>query len=312
MLVDVPLKLNSLHNLDYGKEKIFSNKIFCDDFLNYANYIDGENIFDLCIADPPYNIGKDFHDGGNDNLMISQYVEWSLNWINATLKLIKPSAPIYIYGFPEILAHIAVHLPINKQRWLVWHYTNKTTPSSNFWQRSHESILCIWKSEKPKLQIDQIREPYTETFLNNSAGKIRKNSEGRFHNSNIKETIYQAHENGALPRDIIKVSALAGGAGLHESWFYCYECDDAFHTNNKAKHKNHTILKHPTQKPIKISETLIKSAIKLNSNGKVLIPFSGSGSECVAAKMCGAVFTAFELEEKFIKITNRRLEECLI
>jgi len=38
---------------------------------------------------------------------------------------------------------------------------------------------------------------------------------GRFSNGN-KETIYKAHEGGALPRDVIKIPALAGGAGMSE------------------------------------------------------------------------------------------------
>jgi site-specific DNA-methyltransferase (adenine-specific) len=51
--------------------------------------------------------------------------------------------------------------------------------------------------------------------LNGAAGKIRKGTLGRFSNGN-KETIYKAHEGGALPRDVIKTPALAGGAGMNE------------------------------------------------------------------------------------------------
>ena len=101
---------------------------------------------------------------------------------------------------------------------MAWHYTNKIIPSSNFWQRSHEAILCLWKpkSKRPPLEIDQIREPYTESFLKNAAGKIRKNTKGRFGKSS--DTIYNANKYGAMPRDVIKIPALAGGAGKSERW----------------------------------------------------------------------------------------------
>lgn len=37
---------------------------------------------------------------------------------------------------------------------------------------SYESILCLWKTNRPSLEIDQIREPYTEAYLK-CAGKVR-------------------------------------------------------------------------------------------------------------------------------------------
>ena len=86
-------------------------------------------------------------------------------------------------------------------RWLILHYTNKNVPSLNFWQRSHESIICSWKN-KPVFNRDDVREEYTQTFLKNAAGKVRKSTVGRFSNGE-KETIYTAHSGGALPRDVI-------------------------------------------------------------------------------------------------------------
>jgi len=61
--------------------------------------------------------------------------------------------------------------------------------------------------------------------LNGAAGKIRKGTLGRFSKEG-KKTIYKAHEAGALPRDVIKVPALAGGAGMAERWFLCKTCND--------------------------------------------------------------------------------------
>ena len=103
----------------------------------------------------------------------------------------------------EILAFIRGRININV-RWIIWHYTNKVTPSLNHWQRTHESILCCSK-EKPHFNRDDVREPYTDTFLKNAAGKVRKATKGRFSNGET-ETTYNAHANGALPRDVIKIS----------------------------------------------------------------------------------------------------------
>ena len=236
---------------------------------------------DIIICDPPYNIGKDF---GNDSdkQAMDTYLQWCDEWIKECLRLLKPHGTMYIYGFSENLAYIRTRIscPIHV-RWLVWHYTNKVTPSSQFWQRTHESILCCYK-EKPVFNRDDVREPYTDSFLKNAAGKVRKATKGRFSNGET-ETIYNAHEGGALPRDVIKVPALAGGAGKKER------------------------VDHPTQKPLTLCETLIKAARNKEGETLLLVPFAGSGSECVAAKTLGVDYIGFEINAEYITVANARL-----
>ncbi len=282
-------------------DKLPLNKIICGDALKELRKLpDGS--CDIIIADPPYNIGKDF--GNNiDKMGLREYINWSKRWINETIRIMKPTATMFIYGFSEILAYLSTEIPINK-RWLIWHYTNKNVASINFWQRSHEAIICIWKN-KPVFNRDEVREPYTEGFLNGAAGKIRKGTLGRFSKSG-KKTIYKAHENGALPRDVIKVPALAGGAGINERWFLCKTCKNVFEPQKLKQHLGHEIIKHPTQKPLELTRRLIKSAMP-KKNGVILIPFVGSGSECVVAKEMGLFYAGFELNPDYIKIAEKWL-----
>lgn len=256
-----------------------------------------DNSCDIIIADPPYNIGKDF--GINkDNLELKDYLKWSNKWISECIRVLKPSGTMFIYGFSEILAHLSVNINLDK-RWLIWHYTNKNVPSLNFWQRSHESILCCWK-DQPLFNRDEVREPYTESFLNNAAGKIRKGTIGRF--SQGKETTYNAHEKGALPRDVIKISALAGGAGATERFFLCKTCNQCYLPSALKDHLDHEVVKHPTQKPMELSKKLILSSKP--EQGVVLVPFVGSGSECKAAKDLGLSYVGFEINDDYIKIAE--------
>jgi site-specific DNA-methyltransferase (adenine-specific) len=237
----------------------------------------------IVLCDPPYNIGKDF---GNDSdrQEFEKYIDWCKEWVSEAFRVLKPDGTMYIYGFSEILAHIQVRaLPKDAQvRWLIWHYTNKNVPSNKFWQRSHESVLCVWKAgvRMPHFNLDDVREPYTETFLKNAAGKTRKATKGRF-SSGTETTTYQAHEKGALPRDVIKVPALAGGAGKKER------------------------VDHPTQKPLEICRKLILASQK--PNGLVVIPFAGSGSECVACDQLKMPFIAYEVNEDYVVLARERL-----
>ncbi len=260
----------------------------------------------ICIADPPYNIGKDFGADSSDNLPLADYLAWTKEWLVEAKRVTKKSGLIYIYGFAEILAHIAVQEPVTQQHWLVWHYKNKAVPSSKFWQRSTEMILCLWQqAERPKLNIDAIRQPYSQQFLQNAAGKKRKNTKGRYGASD--STIYQAHEQGALPRDLLEVPALAGGAGRKERWFYCHECDSAYPPTEMEAHQAHELLKHPTQKPLQLTETLIASYAQ--AGDILLVPFAGSGSECVVAKQMGLDYCAFEQNPDYVKLAQSWLQQ---
>ncbi len=281
-----------------------TNRVQCADVLQSLREIKTDARFDLVIADPPYNIGKDFGNA-SDRQELSAYLKWSDDWIGECLRLVKPCAPVYIYGFAEVLAHIAVRYAIENQRWLAWHYTNKTVPTSKFWQRSHESILCLWRGKRPTLNVDAVREDYTAGFLNGPAGKPRKDSNCRYGRKG-KKTVYNAHPNGALPRDVIKVPALAGRAGYAERWFYGKTCQTLCSPKENSAHEAHEIVQHPTQKPAALTQKLIAAADA--QSPAVLIPFAGSGSECVVAQKMGADFHAVEVNPDYALLANSWLD----
>jgi len=253
------------------------NQIILGDAVQELRKLPDESC-DVVIIDPPYNIGKDF--GNNiDKRELGEYVKWCKSWINESIRTLKPNGTIFIYGFSEILAYLSVELPIQK-RWLIWHYTNK-----NVFNR------------------DDVREPYTEGFLNGAAGKVRKGTLGRFSSSGL-ETVYKAHDGGALPRDVIKIPALAGGAGMNERWFLCKTCDSVCEPRQLKNHEGHDIMKHPTQKPFELSKKLIKSAMP-KTDGVVLVPFVGTGSECAAAKELGQSYIGFEINPDYVRLAEK-------
>lgn len=259
-----------------------TNVILKNDCIEGMKQLPNEST-DIVIADPPYNIGKDF--GNNsDKQKMDDYLKWCDEWMTEAFRILKPKGTMFIYGFSEILSFIRVRIDLSYNvRWLVWHYTNKNTPTAKFWCRSHESILCCSK-EKPIFNRDDVREPYTDGFIKNAAGKTRKATKGRFSNGE-KETVYKAHENGALPRDVIKIAALAGGAGKKER------------------------VNHPTQKPLELCEKLIKSCMNKEEQNLLVVPFAGSGSECVASKKLDVNFIGYEINEEYVELCNERLSQ---
>lgn len=283
-------------------QKLPLNRIILGDALEELKKLPSGSC-DVVVVDPPYNIGKDF--GNNiDRRELGEYVAWCKEWIGECIRVMKPSGTMFVYGFSEILAHLSVEININK-RWLIWHYTNKNVASLNFWQRSHEAIICAWK-DKPIFNRDEVREPYTEGFLKGAAGKTRKGTMGRFSSSG-KETTYNAHSGGALPRDVIKIPALAGGAGMNERWFMCKTCKGIFEPRKLKNHLKHDTEKHPTQKPLELSKKLILSASP-KRDGIILVPFVGTGAECAAAKILGQNYIGFEINPDYVKMAKKYVD----
>lgn len=257
-----------------------NNHVYNVDVLEGLKKVPSESC-QIIIIDPPYfKAIKEKWDNQWDSL--DEYLDWCDSWISECTRALKPKGTMYIYGFSETLAHIFVRLALNK-KWLVWHYTNKTVPSLNFWQRSHESVICCWKDDRPDFNRDEVRIPYTETYLKNAAGRVRAGTKSRFGSG--KETIYVAHKNGALPRDVITIPALAGGAGRVEG------------------------VEHPTQKPLALCDILIKAA--KNKENLVLVPFVGSGSECVSAIRNNCEFLGFEISKEYCKLAEERISKEL-
>jgi len=77
-----------------------------------------DHTIDLIFADPPYNIKKAEWDTFESQ---EAYIEWSMQWIQESARILKPSGSMFICGFSEVLADIK-H-PASKHfqgcRWLV-------------------------------------------------------------------------------------------------------------------------------------------------------------------------------------------------
>ncbi|TSC93184.1 MAG: modification methylase [Candidatus Berkelbacteria bacterium Licking1014_7] len=64
---------------------------------------------------------------------------------------------------------------------------------------------------------------------------------------------------------------------------------------------------HPTQKPLKLIQQVLLSAS--NKGDLVFDPFMGSGTTAVAAKKLGEKNIGIDTNEKYVKISERRIKE---
>ncbi len=75
--------------------------------------------------------------------------------------------------------------------------------------------------------------------------------------------------------------------------------------NNKRKEEL-TFGKHPTQKPLRVIERILM--IAGTKEGKLLVPFAGSGTELIAGLNYGMQGVGYEINEEYFDLAKRRIE----
>jgi site-specific DNA-methyltransferase (adenine-specific) len=75
--------------------------LFQDDCLNILPRIKDETI-NCIFADPPFNLGKNYKNGYDDNKNQSDYFLWCEQWINECIRVLKPGGAFFLYATPEL------------------------------------------------------------------------------------------------------------------------------------------------------------------------------------------------------------------
>lgn len=95
-----------------------NGKLFNDDCLKVLHGLPDECV-DLVFADPPFNLGKTYDPGVDDSLSVSSYLNWTYEWLDECVRILKPGGRIFIYNLPKWCVYIASHLG---EQLTFWHW----------------------------------------------------------------------------------------------------------------------------------------------------------------------------------------------
>ena len=171
-----------------------STDLRCGDALVLFNAIESESI-DLIIADPPYNLGKDY--GNNQDLKgFDEYLDFTKSWLAQAKRVLKPEGSIYVFmgvRFISYIYHILDReLGMFFNSWIVWHYTQGIGKTRGFSPR-HDDILLFNKSSNFVFNLDDVRVPQKYYRLRNNMRGANPSDVWRFSHVHYSEPNRQNH-----------------------------------------------------------------------------------------------------------------------
>lgn len=156
---------------------------------------------------------------------------------------------------------------------------------------SDKKIKTILGEEKIKKYICHDDCPLK--IMDEQSGYSKSTDAIRHNKNDVKNEIYNWNK---YPKKEFKGKGHSDEGGASR-FFYCPK------PSPKEKQEGNT---HPTVKPIKLMEYLIKMVTP--PNGTILDPFGGSGTTGIAAKNLNVNFILIEMDEGYCKIINDRLK----
>ena len=232
-------------------------------------------IIDLTVTSPPYNIGKEYE----KNLSIEDYIKWTGEWVKAVYSLTKSNgAFLFNLGYVSFDSR-AKAIPLPYLIWqtvpffliqeIVWNY-GAGVAGRNFLSPRNEKWLWYIKNEQQyTFNLDDIRDPDVKYPNQKKNGKLRCNTLGK------------------NPSDVWQIAKVTSGA------------------DRSSPERT----PHPAQFPTDLIDRIVKGFS--NSGDIILDPFMGSGSTAFSAIKNGRKAVGFEVREDYCNIIARRIE-CML
>lgn len=132
----------------------------CGDAIELFKSIESNSI-DLIVADPPYNLGKNY--GNNHDFKeTDDYIKFTRDWLSEASRVLKPNGTIYVFMGVRFISYLYDimdrDVKLNFNSWIVWHYTQGLGKTKGFSPR-HDDILVFNKGKKFTFNLDDIRVP---------------------------------------------------------------------------------------------------------------------------------------------------------
>lgn len=246
------------------------DKTILGDTFNTIPYLP-KKFVDLLIVDPPYNLDKNFNGKQFKQLNDTDYEEYTKQWIQKVIPLLKDTASIYVccdWNSSLIIGNILKQYFFLQNR-ITWQREKGRGAMSN-WKNGMEDIWFATKSKNFTFHVEDVK---------------------------IKRRVLAPYRKNGKPKDWEETE--------HGKFRNTYPSNfwDDISIPYWSMPENTA---HPTQKPEKLLAKLILAS---SDQGDVVFdPFLGSGSTSVTAKKLNRHFVGIEQNPQYCIWAEKRLE----
>ena len=262
--------LKSIEDLRQGNPSSWLDAVICADMLEAMQRISDE-MADLIILDPPYNLTRDFGGSSFTARNDQEYEEYLRSWMHTVCQKLKPTGSLYLCGDWRCTA--AMQRVLSNELAIL----NRIT-----WQREKgRGAKSNWKNSMEDIWF-AVKDPQHYYF----------NVEAVM----MKRRVLAPYKVNGEPKDWEE-----GVDGKYRLTYPSNFWDD-ISVPFWSMHEN---TDHPTQKPEKLIAKLILASSK--EGDVVFDPFMGSGTSCVVASKLGRHYCGIEQNEEYCLWALKRL-----
>jgi site-specific DNA-methyltransferase (adenine-specific) len=228
-------------------------------------------VFDLIVADPPYNLSKDFRSTRFSKRPRTEYTAWLDGWLSQAARLLKPTGTLYVcseWQSSGAIQEVCERYFVVRNR-ITWE-REKGRGATHNWKNSSEDIWFCTVSDDYYFDVDAVKvkrrviAPYRDPDGTPRDWTVTDNGNFRItHPSNLWTDITVPF--WSMPENT----------------------------------------EHPTQKPEKLIAKLILASSR--PGDRVFDPFLGSGTTSVVAKKLGRNYLGVEQDEHYACLAEQRL-----
>lgn len=239
----------------------------CGDSLQIMKQMKNGSV-KLIFADAPYNIGKDFGNNSDKWETVQQYTDWCKLWIDECLRVLSDDGTMYFMTATQHMPYLDIYVSekYNVLCRIVWTYDSSGVQSKKMFGSLYEPILMINKNAAAKYTFN--RQDILVEAKTGSKRKLidyRKNPPQPYHSEKIPGNVWEF---------------------------------------NRVRFKMDEYENHPTQKPEKLLERIIKASS--NEGDIVFDPFAGSFTTSAVAVRLGRIGIGIDLNREYFEMGIRR------
>lgn len=234
-----------------------------------------DNLVKLTVTSPPYNIGKEYE----SLIETTAYINWCIEWMKEIHRITADDGTFWLnVGYFEVENRgLAVPIP-----YLLWDKTDFYLLQEVIWNYA-AGVACKSRfSPRNEKLLWYVKNRQKYTFNLDDVRDPNVKYPNQKKNGKLK-----CNPLGKNPSDVWQIPKVTSGA------------------NRASKERT----AHPAQFPTEMIERIIKSSS--NRSDLVIDPFMGSGSTAVAAMENGRNVIGFEIEERYVRIAQERIENYL-